>query len=67
MSWFKGLRTQKSMLMWAKHNYHEAWEAYRMDVRGIPDDVTTIACDVSRVQTWEEVLYYLTGNREWLE
>lgn len=61
------MRGQKSMLMWCKRQYHEAWEAYRIDARVYPTDGATLACDIARVQTWEEVLYYLTGDKEWLE
>lgn len=70
MKWVEKLmhmRTQKSMLMWAKKQYHEAWQAYKIDARVYPTDGATLACDTARVQTWEEVLYYLTGNKEWLE
>jgi len=61
------MRSQKSMLMWCKRQYHEAFDQYRLDVHVYPLDGATIACDISRVQTWEEVLYYLTQDKQWLE
>ena len=61
------MRTQKYMLMLAKHEYHEAFTAYKMDARVYPLDGATLACDIARVQTWEEVLYYLTQDIQWLE
>lgn len=59
------MRSQKSMLLWAKRKYHEAFEGYKIDSRSYPRDGATLACDIVRVQTWEEVLFYLTGDEQW--
>lgn len=67
MNWFKGMRTQKSMIQWCKARYHEAFNAYKSDSRCFPTDGATIACDIAKVQTWQEVLYYLTQDEQWLE
>lgn len=61
------MRGQKSMLMWCKRQYHEAYEGYKLDVRCYPVDGATIACDIARVQTWETILYYLTQDEQWLD
>jgi hypothetical protein len=61
------MRGQKSMLLWAKRQYHEAYDQYKGDARCFPKDGATLACDIARVQTWEEVLYYLTQDEQWLE
>jgi len=61
------MRTQKSMLMWCKRQYHEAFDGYRMDSHVYPSDGATLAADIARVQTWESVLYYLTQDEQWLE
>jgi hypothetical protein len=61
------MRGQKSMLLWAKRQYHEAYDGYKMDARCFPKDGAVLACDIARVQTWEEVLYYLTQDEQWLE
>jgi hypothetical protein len=61
------VRTQKSMVMWAKRQYHEAYDGYKMDARCFPTDGAVLACDIARVQTWESVLYYLTQDEQWLE
>jgi hypothetical protein len=61
------VRTSKSMIMWCKRQYHEAFEAYKMESRCFPADGASIACCIARVQTWEEILYYLTADKQWLE
>jgi hypothetical protein len=55
------------MLMWCKHEYHDAFEAYRLDSRAYPRDSETIAADIARVQSFEAILFYLTNDRQWLE
>jgi hypothetical protein len=65
MSWFKGMHRQKSMVQWAKRQYHEAFELYRMDQRAYPDDEATAAANRARVRAFEDVLLYLTGNETW--
>lgn len=67
MNWYKGMRTQKSMIQWAKAEYHKAYDAYKVDAKCFPLDGAAIACDIARVQTWEEVLCYLTGDEQLLE
>lgn len=67
MKWFRGLRTQKSMIMWAKRQYHECFKDYKLTQRCFTTDGAAIAASIARVQTWEEVLYYLTGDEEWRE
>lgn len=59
------MRGQKSMLMYCKRQYHEAFEAYRMESRCFSKDGAAIACCIARVQTWEQVLFYLTGDEQW--
>jgi hypothetical protein len=61
------MRGQKSMLMWCKHEYHEAFENYKLDSRAYPRDNGTIAADIARVQSWEAILFYLTNDKQWLE
>ena len=67
MSWFKGMRTQKSMVMWCKAQYHEAYERYKIDTRMMPKDGLTLSSEIAELQTWEKVLYYLTQDEVWLE
>jgi len=67
MNWYKGLRTQKSMIQWCKAQYHEAFEAYKLDSHCFPLDGAALAADIARVQTWEAILYYLTADEQWLE
>lgn len=70
MKWltrFMHLRTQKSMIMWCKKQYHEAFEQYHGDQRAYPGDEALMAAGISRVQTWEAILYYLTQDEQWLE
>lgn len=67
MSWFKGMRTQKSMTQWAKHEYHEAYERYKLDSRALPKDGLTLSSEIAEIQVWEKVLYYLTQDEEWLQ
>lgn len=70
MKWAQRLlhmRGQKSMLMWCKREYHDAFEAYRLDSRAYPRDSETIAADIARVQSFEAILFYLTNDRQWLE
>ena len=65
--WFKGVRTQKSMIQWAKHEYHKAFDEYKMAARCFPLDGAAIAADLAVVRVWEQVLYYLTSDEQWLE
>jgi hypothetical protein len=65
MSWFKGMRKQKSMVQWAKGQYHDAFERYRMDQRAYPGDEATEAANRARVRAFEDVLLYLTGDETW--
>lgn len=67
MSWFKGMRTQKSMVMWCKARYHEAFEEYKLDTRSKITDAATLSGDIAEVQVWEEILAYLTNDPKWLE
>jgi len=64
---YKGMRTQKSMIQWAKAEYHKAYEAYKVDAKCFPLDGAALAADIARVQTWEAILYYLTADKQWLE
>jgi len=59
------MRKQKSMEQWAKHEYHEAFERYRMDQKAYPGDEATAAANRARVRAFEDVLLYLTGDETW--
>jgi len=55
------------MIQWCKAQYHEAFEAYKLDSHCFPLDGAALAADIARVQTWEAILYYLTSDEQWLE
>jgi hypothetical protein len=55
------------MVMWCKAQYHEAFERYKMDSRAFPKDGLTVSADITEVQVWEKMLYYLTQDEQWLE
>jgi len=55
------------MIQWAKAEYHKAYDAYKVDAKCFPLDGAAIACDIARVQTWGQVLLYLTGDEQWLQ
>lgn len=61
------MRTQKSMILWSKRQYHEAFDQLHLDQAAFTNDPPTIASDITRVQTWEAILYYLTGDDQWLD
>jgi len=55
------------MIQWAKHEYHKAFDEYKMAARCFPLDGAAIAADLAVVRVWEQVLYYLTSDEQWLE
>jgi len=65
MNWFKGVRRQKSMIQWAKREYHDAFRDYKDCTRLYPTDEASQAAARARVRTWEQVLLYLTGDETW--
>jgi hypothetical protein len=67
MKWWRGMRTQKSMVQWCKARYHEAFKEYKLNTRCFPADGPAIAADVATVGVWREILYYLTEDDEWLQ
>lgn len=67
MKWWKGLRTQKSMIQWCKCEYHRAYDEYKMTARCFPNDGASIAAAIATVHVWRQVLYYLTSDEQWLE
>jgi len=65
MNWLRGIRRQKSMIQWAKHEYHEAFRDYKDTTRLYPTDEAAQAATRARVRAFEDVLLYLTGDETW--
>jgi hypothetical protein len=65
MKWWRGLRTQKSMIQWCKQEYRKAWDEYKMNARCFPTDGPCISADMATVKVWRGILYYLTEDEQW--